>query len=72
MQYENNAVVQKLDTYYNNINSSNKAERKIDALITLHEQPSVLDDLLLYERPDVEALDKLINSDLLIKYNDCH
>ena len=25
---------------------------------------------LLYERPDVEALDKLINSDLLIKYND--
>jgi hypothetical protein len=70
MQYENNAVVQKLDTYYNSINSSNKAKRKIDALITLHEQPSMLDDLLLYERPDVEALDKLINSDLLIKYND--
>ena len=53
MQYENNAVVQKLDTYYNSINSSNKAKRKIDALITLHEQPSILDDLLLYKRPDV-------------------
>ena len=61
MQYENNAVVQKLDTYYNSINSSNKAKRKIDALITLHEQPSILDDLLLYERPDVEALEKLID-----------
>ena len=70
MEYENNAVVQKLDTYYKSINSSAKVKSKIDALITLHEQPGILDDLLLYERPDVEAVNNLINSDPLITYHD--
>ena len=46
MQYENNAVVQELNTYHKSINSSAKVKSKIDALITLHEKLSIIDDLL--------------------------
>ena len=56
MQYENNAVVQKLDTYYNSISLSNKAKRKMSALITLHEQPSILDEICYYMKDQMLKL----------------
>ena len=37
----------------------------LQALITTTEQSTILDGLVLYERPSVEVIDKLIQSDLL-------
>ena len=41
-------------------------------LISLDIQPSVLEDIELYERPSLEIIDKLLKTDLLesVKYND--
>ena len=49
----------------------NKAEL-LQELITLKEQPSILENITLYELPNIEVLDKLLKSDLIQqeKYND--
>jgi len=42
-----------------------KPKNKLQDFITLKEQPCVLDNLTCYEYPDINALNKLIRSDLL-------
>jgi len=53
--------------YYrqHNTNISEIKNSHLNELITLQDIPSELDGLTLHEQPDIEALDKLLNSDLL-------
>jgi hypothetical protein len=66
IHHENTKFMMKLDAYENSLKyvhpvCVNKND-KLTALVTLKEQPSILDNLFLYEKPDIEALKKLINS----------
>jgi len=73
-QQENDRIIKKLDMYESIVNNRMILHREqndqIKELITLQEQPSILDELHLYEKPDIDALDKLIKSDLLESYED--
>ena len=73
-QQENDRIIKKLDMYESIINNRivlhHERNDQIKELITLQEQPSILDELHLYEKPDIDALNKLIKSDLLEAYED--
>jgi hypothetical protein len=72
MDFQINEYLQEVEEYVRR-NEKFLKRLKLRRLITLEQAESKLEGLTLYEKPDVEAIEKLLSSDLLemVKYEDC-